>query len=245
MRLYQKTLLPFINHLFLINSHCMAKYLLFDADMTLYDFKATEAVALRRVFEKNNIPWTDEMFSLYQEGNHFCWDQYEKGLMTQEKLKGERFRIFCDKLDNPGDPEVAGDDYVDFLAEAGIMIPGAIPFLESIKDRGKSIVTNGIAKTQHGRIDRTDTRKYFDHIFISQEMGVAKPEKAFFDHVLSVIGKRSDECIVIGDSDKSDIQGAINASMDSIFIDFSGKKSERATYSVSSFEELSELLKTI
>lgn len=223
----------------------MAKYLLFDADGTLYDFKATERIALRKVFEKNGIDWNKEMFDLYEEGNHFCWDSYEKGLMSQEKLKGERFRILFDKLGNKNDPELAGDDYVDFLSEAGIMIEGAIDFLDSIKDRGMSIVTNGIAKTQHGRIKATETRGYFDEIFISQEMRVAKPDKAFFDIVLNKLGKSKDECIVIGDSEKSDILGAVNASMESIFINFEGKKCDKATYNVSSYEELYNLLKTI
>ena len=223
----------------------MAKYLLFDADGTLYDFKATERIALRRVFEKNGIEWNKEMFDLYEVGNHFCWDSYEKGLMSQEKLKGERFRILFDNLGNTNDPEVAGDDYVDFLSEAGIMIEGAIDFLDSIKDRGKSIITNGIAKTQHGRIKTTDTRGYFDEIFISQEMRVAKPDKAFFDIVLERLGKTPEECIVIGDSEKSDILGAVNSGMESIFINFDGKKSEMATYSVSSYEELTKLIETI
>lgn len=223
----------------------MAKYLLFDADGTLYDFKATESVALKRVFENYGIPWTREMFMLYEEGNHFCWDQYEKGLMSQEKLKGERFRILFDKLSIKGDAEEAGDLYVDYLAEAGIMIDGAISFLESIKDREMAIITNGIAKTQHGRFDRTNTKRFFKEIFISQEMRVAKPDKAFFDIVLDTIKKTPEECIVIGDSEKSDIQGAINANIDSIFINFDGKISEKATYSVSSYEDLFELLKTI
>lgn len=223
----------------------MAKYLLFDADGTLYDFKATESVALKRVFENYGIPWTKEMFMLYEEGNHFCWDQYEKGLMSQEKLKGERFRILFDKLSIKSDAEEAGDLYVDYLSEAGIMIDGALDFLESIKDRKMAIITNGIAKTQHGRFNRTNTKRFFEEIFISQEMKVAKPDKAFFDHVLDVIKRKPEECIVIGDSEKSDIQGAINANIDSIFINFDGKVSEKATYSVSSYEELYELLKTI
>ena len=125
------------------------------------------------------------------------------------------------------------------------MIPGALDFLEAIKDRPKSIITNGIAKTQHGRFDRTNTNKYFDHIFISEEIGYQKPDKAFFDFVLNKIKRSANECLVIGDSEKSDIQGAANANMDSVFISFDNKKSEKATYNVSSFGELLQLLDKI
>ena len=223
----------------------MGKYLLFDADGTLYDFASSSRVALDKVMRKNGIAYTDGNHQLYEEGNKWCWEMYEKGKMSQEELKTERFRIFFDKLNLHQDPFVAGDDYVSFLAQEGIMIPGALDFLEAIKDRPKSIITNGIAKTQHGRFDRTNTNKYFDHIFISEEIGYQKPDKAFFDFVLNKIKRSANECLVIGDSEKSDIQGAVNANMDSVFISFDNKKSEKATYNVSSFGELLQLLDKI
>mgnify|MGYP004525925235 CR=1 FL=1 len=226
------------------NEH-MKKYLLFDADGTLYDFAASARISLEKVFTKNGIAYTKENFELYESGNKWCWECYEKGTLTQEELKTKRFQLLFDKLKLHQSALISGEDYVENLSRAGIMIPGAVDFLEHIKDRDMSIITNGIAKTQHGRIDRTNTGKYFQHLFISQEMGLQKPDKAFFDEVLSVIGRKPEECLVIGDSDKSDIQGAINAGIDSVWINFDGKKSERATYSVSSYKELEELLERL
>ena len=223
----------------------MEKYLLFDADGTLYDFASSSRIALEKVMNKNSIAYNDNTHKLYEIGNKWCWECYEKGTLTQEELKTKRFQLFFNKLGLHQDPFVAGEDYVSFLSKEGIMIPGAMELLEKLGNRPKSIITNGIAKTQHGRFDRTDTKTYFDYIFISQEMGLQKPDKAFFDSVLKTIGKRADQCIVIGDNEKSDIQGAINGGMDSIFISFDGKKSELATYNVSSYKELSDLLSTI
>ena len=68
------------------------KYLLFDADNTLYDFSATEKLALSKVFEEFGIP--ADLLPVYHEGNRKCWEMYEKGEMTLEKLENERFHIF-------------------------------------------------------------------------------------------------------------------------------------------------------
>lgn len=223
----------------------MSKYLLFDADGTLYDFAASADLSLRKVFNKNGIAYTEQTIELYEEGNKWCWESYEKGTLTQEELKTKRFQLMFDKLQLHQDAMMAGEDYVEFLAQEGIMIPGAIEFLEAIKHMDKAIITNGIAKTQHGRFEKTDTKKYFSHIFISQEMNKQKPDKAFFDEVLEKIGKKAEECLVIGDSEKSDIKGAVNAGIDSVFISFKGQKSDLATYNVSSFDELLSLINTL
>lgn len=221
------------------------KYLLFDADQTLYDFQASANIALKKTMNKSSIAYTSDNIELYEVGNRWCWDSYEEGTLSMDELKTKRFQLFFDKLSLHQDARIAGADYMDNLALEGIMLPGAISFLERIKDRRKSIITNGIAKVQIGRIEKTDTRKYFEHVFISEEIGSQKPHKEFFDHVLCAINKSPEDCLVIGDSDKSDIQGAINAGIDSVYISFDGRRSEKATYNVSSYEELYERLKTL
>ena len=55
-------------------------------------------------------------------------------------------------------------------------------------------------------------------------------------------GISRENAIVIGDSEKSDIMGARNAGMKSIFISFDRKKSSLADYSVSTYEELYSLI---
>ena len=79
------------------------------------------------------------------------------------------------------DENEAAELYATLLSENGILLNGALDMLESLKDIPKSLVTNGLKKVQRGRLKDTDTEKYFDHIFISQEMGVQKPKKEFFD----------------------------------------------------------------
>ena len=219
------------------------RHLLFDADGTLYDFKASEDHALRMVFQERGIPYTDEMISIYRIGNDGCWNRYEKGEMTMEELRWRRFRLFFDAIGINEDGTKAGADYTAYLGETGAMLPGAREFLGRICGRDPMyIITNGIPYTQHRRIANSGAEGFFRRIYISEEVGFAKPDRRFFDHVLSDIGCSADEAIVIGDSEKSDILGARNAGIRSIFISFSGAVSKLADWSVSSYEELGRLL---
>ena len=217
------------------------KYLLFDADNTLYDFNASEAAALRRMFSQYGIDIS--LLPIYHEENLKCWFLYEHGQMTLDTLETERFRRFLQRIGNDADPEEAGNAYSGFLAEEGIMLPGALELLGSLQGRySLSIITNGIARIQHERFRRTDTEKYFDRIFISQEIGYAKPDPRFFSYVLDELSADRSECLVIGDGLTSDIQGAENAGIDSIYVSWSGNTTEKAAFSVSSFSELARIL---
>ena len=224
----------------------MRKHLLFDADGTLYDFKATENVALSALFAELSIPYSREMIDLYHEANSGCWNEYEKGTLSMDRLRSERFRRFFNMISYDGDPADAGEEYIRRLGDAGIMIEGAVDFIQSIHGRFPMyIITNGIADTQHARFRGTDTEKYFDRIYISEELGVQKPDPEFFSRVLDDIGIGKNDAIVIGDSEKSDIKGAYDAGIESIYISFDGLRSDLATHSISSYAELLALLEDI
>ena len=217
--------------------------LLFDADGTLYDFKATENIALGMVFDHYGIDYNKENIDIYHDRNSRLWEMYEKGEIRQDTIAWKRFEDFFSEIGKEADAHEAGNYYIDRLTENGIMIDGAIALLEKLYGKHRLyIITNGIAKTQHGRIDGTDTRKYYERIFISTEMGVQKPDRAFFDMVLKETGIDKRRTLVIGDSEKSDILGAANSGMRSIFISFKGERSDLATASVSSYAELLEYI---
>ena len=221
-------------------------YLLFDADQTIWDFNKTEQISLKALFDHFHLSDDKETKDAYEIGNLWCWDSFEKGMITLEKLEVLRMELFFKNLNRPDlDAKEAAELYSTLLGENGIMLEGAREMLESLGDYQKALVTNGIAKVQRGRLKDTDTLKYFQHIFISQEMGVQKPKKEFFDIVLKTIGKDKDQCIVIGDSEKSDIQGAINSGIRSIFFSPKGVISPNATWSVSSYKEMINLIKSI
>ena len=86
------------------------------------------------------------------------------------------------------------------------------------------IITNGIKLVQDGRLGSSEIKKYFENVFISEEIGYEKPSKEFFDVVAKNIPDfSSSRSLVIGDSLTSDILGGINAGIDTCWFNPSKK----------------------
>lgn len=222
------------------------RYLLFDADQTIWDFNATEKIGLETVFSSFFIPMSKEMIDAYMTGNLLCWRDYEDGRLTLEELEVKRWRLFFERTGKEdGNAEEAAALFKEALAHNGILLPGAGEFLTSISERPKSLVTNGIASIQRQRLKDTGCERHFENIFISSEIGYHKPQKELFAYVLKSLGKNAGECVMIGDSIHSDIEGAAGAGIESIYLNFEGRKAEEATWSVSSYDELRALIETI
>lgn len=195
------------------------KFLLFDADGTLYDFKATEKIALKNLFSHYNIPLTEENIGLYHRNNSQCWKEYEEGTITMEVLKTRRFTTFFTEAGIEADDFEAGRLFIKFLGDAGILIDGAREVLDSLKSSYRlAIITNGIADVQRARLINSGTQDDYDEIIISEELGVAKPNAEFFRIALERLGAQKEECLIIGDSLTSDIQGGVNSGIDTLYL---------------------------
>ena len=222
------------------------RYLLFDADQTIWNFKATEEIGLRSIFSSIGISYDSTSLDSYMIGNLQCWKEYEDGMLSLDELETKRWNLFFKRIGrNDLSAEDAAKRFKFLLAHNGRLLDGAEDFLKSISDCPKSLVTNGISEIQRQRLKDTATDRFFEHIFISSEIGWHKPQKELFDEILSVLGKKREECVMIGDSEHSDIAGANNAGIDSIYINFEGKTSLQATWSVSSYRELRDLIRRI
>lgn len=221
------------------------RYLLFDADETIWDFKKTEEIGFSVIFNHFGLENNQETIDKYMKGNLQCWQDYENGLISLEELETLRWELFFKRIDKNYSAKEAATIFGNTLANNGLFLDGAKEFLENISLYRKSLVTNGISHIQRQRAKDTHLKRYFENIFISEEIGFRKPQKELFDYVLNKIGKSKEECLMIGDSEKSDILGANRAGIDSIYLSFKGEKSNIATYSVSSYEKLEELIRRI
>jgi YjjG family noncanonical pyrimidine nucleotidase len=228
----------------------MYNHLLFDADGTLFDFKAAERHALEALFHELEIEATERMKNLYSEVNHAIWLELEQGAITIEALKTERFRRFFDILQLAHDPKKASERYLDFLSQSDHLIPKAIELLTALRQRGYrlSLITNGISRVQRGRLAATKTLSFFEHVVISEEIGSQKPDPAFFTALFTITGMEGEDrkrALVIGDSLSSDIKGAIGAKLDSCWYNpdrTNADPQQRPTYQIASLDELLELL---
>ena len=200
------------------NSEDTVKYdiLLFDADDTLLDFGKSEFEAVRDCLIARGFDSSDEIIERYSQINQLHWKMLERGEITRERLYVERFAAFCREMGFVCDAQKFSDDYLKALSTKSYLFDGALDMCRELSKTHKMyVVTNGNAGVQHGRFDPSPIAKYFIRSFISEEMQSAKPSLDYFNKVFAEIPDFDpSRTLIIGDSLTSDIQGGINAGID-------------------------------
>lgn len=221
--------------------------LFFDLDNTLLDFSSSERTAIRRVLEMNGIAATDETAALYSDINRRYWEAFERGEIPREAIFTGRFEELVKRLGVSADPKKLSADYFVCLSEGHDVIAGAREILEWARAEGIRIyaTTNGVAKTQYKRISDSGLERFFNGVFISEEIGAKKPEKRFFEYVMARVPNcNKNRVLVIGDSLSSDILGGINSGLSSCWYNPAGNTGNiKPTYEISSLDGLKDILK--
>ena len=229
----------------------MQKYdiLLFDADNTLLDFTTAEYNAFRLTAESCGLTYSDELYRTYSAINDGLWKRLERQKVTLDQLKTERFRLLLLETGLPASDDVSrrmSETYMSSLGTQSCLIDGAEEICRRLsRVYTMCLVTNGIASIQRSRIDGSLLKPYFPHVFISEEIGAAKPKPEFFDHVMEKLGYPPKErVLVIGDSLTSDCDGAIAYGLDVCRYNPDGlsDNGRPITYTVKKLAELAELL---
>ncbi len=227
---------------------------LFDLDQTLLDFHASERKALEIVLRKNGLPFSEEIYQAFKAYNKSLWLELEKGKITRTELFTRRFTdIFkrCGGDLHALDPLRVNDDFIQTMSVNGVLMDGALEFVQRLKggipDSRLYIITNGVTVNARGRIASTGLDRYIDGLFVSEDMQAAKPAREYFDIVLNRIGEPKEACVVIGDSLSSDMLGAKNAGLKSVWFRPSGDiESAMREYEIdfctASFDELYAIL---
>ena len=227
---------------------------LFDLDQTLLDFHASERKALGMVLRANGFPFSEEIYQAFKAYNKSLWLQLEKGEITRTELFTRRFLdVFARCVDGPSwpDPLKVNEAFIRTMSENGVLMDGALDLVQKIKTnipRSRIyIITNGATVNARGRIASTGLDRYIDGLFVSEDLGVNKPAKEYFDICLARIGEPKESCIVIGDSLSSDMLGAKNACLRSVWFMPSGDTVEAVRaydidFCASTFGELYEVL---
>ena len=191
-------------------------FVLFDADNTLFDFDRSERRALRLALAAFSIPCSPETEALYGSINSALWAMLDRGEASREWLVVERFPRPTAELRLSADPAALNRTYLDKLGEQAFLLPGAEEVCQALGEQCTlAILTNGVARAQRGRFDRSPLRELIPHLFISEEVGASKPSPAFFRPVLSALGIADPgRALMVGDNLTSDIGGAAALGLD-------------------------------
>ena len=224
------------------------KIIIFDADDTLFDFKKSEREAFKNTMEEFNLEYDENYhFKVYKEINNTLWNDFELGIIPQEKINEVRFKIFSDALNIKFNTDKFADSYIKNLGNASFLYEESTELIKYLyKDYILFIVTNGLKDVQNNRIKKSSIAKYFKNIIVSDEVKVAKPNPKIFEYALNdTTNTYSDEILVVGDSLSSDIQGGINLKADTCWYNpnkIENKTTINPTYEISNLMDLKDIL---
>ena len=227
----------------------MIECVMLDLDDTILDFHKAEAIAISKTIGDFGVEPTQEVLDLYHDINRWHWQQLELGKMTRDQVLVNRFGALFSQLGKQADPVACARSYEKNLSQGHYFLPGAQEALDRLYGKYRLfLASNGTARVQHSRLTSADLYRYFEQVFISQELGFNKPSKEFFDACFAQMpGFSPEKTVMVGDSLSSDIQGGINAGITTIWVNPKKENcgSIRPDYQIGNLTQLEVLLEKL
>ena len=223
------------------------KILLIDLDNTLIDFNECARHSIINAFDELGFTYTEKVFETFICENVKIWKRLEKGEITKPQLRANRWNIILGKLGIDFDGTVIEEMFENGVAKGAYPVDGAYDLLDYLYGKYQMyIVSNGFRFVQESRLKIGDFEKYFDGVFVSEDIGIPKPAKEFFDYCFESLNNPSKaEILLIGDSISADITGGINYGLDTIWFNKNNEplpENIAPTYTVRSLEEIKNIL---
>lgn len=202
-----------------------------DLDDTLIDFRSASRIALRQVYDDERLerffPSSKAWETSYETHNYHLWQLYSGAQVDQATLRMERFRLPLTEAEVADEIARAmssrmDSTYLDYLAEASTLLPGATTLIDALKSMGLpiGILSNGFTEVQEHKLRVTGLDQMVDIMVLSDEIGINKPDTRLFNHAMHRAGQTDpSEQLMIGDNATTDIAGAIKAGWNAILYD--------------------------
>ena len=227
----------------------MIRNIFLDLDDTLLDFKAAEKQAVAQTLAQVGVAVNERVLQRYSVLNESQWKSMERGEITVEQVKTRRYELLFGELGVVADAAQTTRIYEGFLAAQHPELPGARAMLDALYGKYRLyLASNGTARVQNQRLDESGLRRYFDKVFLSQEIGFNKPHPSYFEKCFAQIdGFQKQESVIFGDSLTSDILGGLRAGLITVWFNPNGKPAEaiRPDYQVRSLEEFPPLVASL
>jgi putative hydrolase of the HAD superfamily len=226
------------------------KCLLFDLDHTLWDYETNSREALSELYVdfalgKRGVDEEKFLHTFYVINNEL-WDLYDRGLLHRDVIRNDRFHKILMEL-GVDDRQMSLDlshEYITESPKKKNLMEGCKETLDYLHAKYPMvIVTNGFDEIQSTKLLSGGIEHYFKSIVTSARAGHKKPAKEIFEFALREHGASSEHAIMIGDNLLTDIAGAKNANIDTVF--FNPNKiahDTQVSYEIQSLRELMNFL---
>lgn len=227
----------------------MIKIVLWDVDGTLLDFAKSESCGIRSCLAEIGVTeCSDAMLARYEKINRRYWEALERGEVTKREVLLGRFETFF------REEGIACSDIPSFnasyqkkLGEMFFENENAMELCKGLQSRVRQyVVTNGTVEAQKNKLKNSGLGDYMDGVFISDEIGIEKPNIGFFDRVFAEIGQVDRrEVMIVGDSLTSDMRGGNNAGLVCCWYNPKGQANTagvRIDYEIRTLQEVEDVL---
>lgn len=224
------------------------EHLFFDLDHTIWDFETNSKETLAELYNQHQLAQrgiTDFMqfFLSYTEHNNRLWERYHKGFIKQDELKWKRMwlTLLDYKIaDEPLARQLA-IEFLNILPNKKTLFPYTIEILTYLTNKNYQLhlITNGFESIQHSKLRNSNLSSFFKEVITSEGSNSLKPHKEIFDYAFLKANALPHHSIMIGDNLEADIQGGINAGIDTIFVNhINANPHIHATYVVTDLKML-------
>lgn len=226
------------------------RHIFFDLDHTIWDFEANSKAALSELFSLHENKVGDIAFEIflpiYIDINEAYWEEYRLDKVDKETLRVGRFKDAFHYFGKDFDFEFLDQFAKDYLARSPYktnLFPGAFETLNYLKGKYQlHIITNGFKEVQYIKLDSSNLASYFDIIICSDEVGFKKPNAKIFELALEAAQAKANESLMIGDSEETDVMGAIRVGMQAFWFNPLHAKNNNAFLSIHNLTDLIQLL---
>lgn len=233
----------------MVNSNKQAIF--FDLDDTLYDHLVPFREAVREVLtpDESRLDYA-ELFYIVRHHSDLLWPKYLSGELPLEETRVLRLELAFAEIGLPLNRKQASRVQASYIGRQYQieMIEGVREQLERFIADGHivGIITNGPAEHQMKKIIGlgVDQLIPLDRIFISDAVGLAKPNPELFAHVNRMTGTAAEHSIYIGDTWANDVVGALAAGWKVCWYNPRGREpatDQEASYIFTDYEEFSKL----
>jgi HAD superfamily hydrolase (TIGR01549 family) len=192
----------------------MIKSIIFDLDQTLYDYNYLDSMCYDVIINDINKKTGKkelEIKEIIKEAKIKVKNNLKNTASSHSRIL--YFQKICEILDiNLSYAQTLNNIYWDIFYETIKPYDFIITLFDYLKKQKIkiAILTNFTTEHQFKKLSKLKLLKYVDCLVTSEEVGIEKPDKKMFETILNKLNMKSNEVLMIGDSFKSDIEGANN-----------------------------------
>ncbi len=231
----------------------MKKYttIFFDLDHTLWDYERNSRDTLTELYNDYGLKERprvalDEFFKVFEKVNEKLWSNYNKGHISREDIRNQRFKKIFKEFGIRHDPlalEIS-DEYIKRCPIRTSLMPHTISTLNYLQQSYTlCVLTNGFNDVQGIKLSSSGLDSFFSYVITSESSGHRKPSKEIFEYSLNLVGVKPQDAVMIGDNLNADIYGAKRAKIDQVYFNpHKTAHTQDVTHEIDCLSKLSDIL---